>query len=326
MKKTSPKKLGAYILTGTIMVMSVLLAQSAYAGNLSCTITTQIICNNTASTTILRMTGSTNAHAELPGNTTLQYDGNVVCCTGVTGLSNSCAAAATTTVLRLSGSSGTNAHVEQKNLTNANYNTNLACIGVGTGGTVSTGYGTDCTVAGYDTTLASMSSTTYAHVGNASAYSTKICASATSSPTGVAAYGTLTSSLFDSTATTTGGGSYNSIMWDGNQNGSLGSVYFQFAASDCTNGKTNAPACNDAGVWNFIGGSTCASGDWFNVPTLLTPVELVGSGAPAVNCSNAWNNKRYYRYKVKICSAANCDAGGGTASPIVQKIVVNWAP
>jgi len=312
MKKTSPKQFGAYILTGIFVVMSVFLAQSAYAGTLSCSITTQAICNSTASTTVFRMSGASNAHAELPGNTNSAYDGNVVCCTGVTGLSNSCAAAATTTVLRLSGSSGTNAHVEQKTLTNANYNTSLACIGVGTGGAVSTGYGTDCTA--YDTTLASMSSTTNAHVGNASAYSTKICASATSSPTGVAAYGTLTSSLFDSTATTTGGAGYNSIMWVGNQNGSLGGVYFQFAASDSTSGP-----------WTYIGGANCDVNSWFAASGSGVPVELVGSGAPAVNCSNAWNNKRYYRYKLKICSAANC-TDSGTVSLFINNVVVNWAP
>lgn len=303
MKKILPAQLGAYILTGTFVVMSAFLAQSAYAGTLSCSITTQTICNSTASTTVLRMSGETNAHAEFGSGTQLSYDNTVVCCTGVTGLSNSCASVATTTIVKLSGT-GTNSHAEQSSQTNY---ANNACLGVGSGGQVSVGYqATNC--SGYDTTLFSMSGAgaTNTHVGTSTVYTNKVCASATSS-SGLTPTATLTSSLFDSA--TTGGAGYNSIMWVGTTG--TGKVRFQFATSD-----------SNSGPWTYIGGTACDTNNWFDAPTSGTPVEITGSVS---GCQTAFNNKRYYRYKVQLCSSADCSTGG-TTSPVVSKIVVNWVP
>lgn len=311
--------------TSSLVLASLWLAQSAYAGTLSCSITTQAICNSTASTTILRMSNSSNAHSALPGLGGTAYDNNVVCCTGVTGLSNSCASTATTTVLRLSGASGSNAHVEQKSLTNANYNTSLACIGVGAGGTVSTGYvssGT-CSASGWDTTLASMSSTTNAHVGTSTAYTIKVCANATGGVVNKNATSTLVSSVFDTNASST----YNSIMWNGNLPAGT-NVRFQFAVSNCSGGQTDAGCTTGSwgsGTSGYIGGPTCANTDWFVPSAINTPVELIGSGAQAGTCRSNFNNKRYYRYKVQLCSSTNCDVQGPT-TPRVDKIVVNWSP
>ncbi len=140
----------------------------AYAGTLSCSVTTAAACTGTV---IWRMSGATNAHTELSGQTTAAYASNVVCCTGVTGLGTSCAGTFAT-VLKLSGT--TNAHSEQNS--QANY-ANNACISVTSGGSVSVGYqSTNCT--GFDTTLSSMSGTTNAHVGDGTAYTTKICGTA----------------------------------------------------------------------------------------------------------------------------------------------------
>lgn len=143
--------------------------QIAYAGTLSCSITTAAACTDTV---ILRMSGSSNAHAELPGQANGNYNGNVMCCSGVTGLGNSCSGTYET-ILKLSGTS--NAHVEQNS--QSNY-ANNACMSVPSGGTVSVGYqATNC--SGFDTTLGSMDTTTNSHTGDGSAYSTKICATAT---------------------------------------------------------------------------------------------------------------------------------------------------
>ena len=120
------------------------------------------------------MSGSSNAHAELPTETTPAYDGNVVCCSGVTGLSSSCSNYNKEIFARLSGV--TNAHVEKNTEVNANYTQN-ACISTSSAGDqITIGYqSTDCN--GYDTTLFSMASTsTNSQVGIPSAYNNKVCA------------------------------------------------------------------------------------------------------------------------------------------------------
>ncbi|MBI5405949.1 hypothetical protein HY972_02840 [Candidatus Kaiserbacteria bacterium] len=140
----------------------------AYAGTLSCSVTTAAACTGTV---IYRMSGVANAHAELPSQSTAAYASNVVCCTGVTGLGNACSGTFAT-ALKLSGV--TNAHSEQNS--QANY-VNNACIQAPSGGSVSIGYqATNCT--GFDTTLGSMSAATNAHVGDGTAYATKICGTA----------------------------------------------------------------------------------------------------------------------------------------------------
>lgn len=141
---------------------------------LSCSVTTQALC---AGTVILRMSGSTNAQAEIPSMTTPVYDGNVVCCTGVTGLGNSCALSNNETIVRLSGTSGTNAHVEQRDQVNSNYNNQKICLSsTYAGDEITIGYrDSDC--AGYNTTLFSMLTTpTNAMVGGPASYNNKVCA------------------------------------------------------------------------------------------------------------------------------------------------------
>ena len=142
-------------------VYSFAVHNTLYAGTLTCTVSTSC----PTGTIIYRMSSTTNAHAETASQSNYTQ---VVCCSGVTGLGNSCLGTFAT-ALKLS--STTNAHVEQN--TQVNY-ANSACISVANG-TVSLGYrATDCT--GYDTTVGSMSSTSNAHAGNAAAFNTKICA------------------------------------------------------------------------------------------------------------------------------------------------------
>jgi hypothetical protein len=138
---------------------------------LSCSVTTSVLCEDIV---LLRMSGSTDAHAELPSQSTPAYDDNVVCCSGLTGLSNSCAASNKVIFARLSGV--TNAHIEKNTENNANYSQNACLASTYAGDQLTVGYqSTNCN--GYDTTLFSMSNTpTNSMVGNTSAYTNKVCA------------------------------------------------------------------------------------------------------------------------------------------------------
>lgn len=142
-------------------------------GALSCSITTQALCTGTI---LLRMSSATNAQVELPNQSTAVYGNNVVCCTGVTGLGNSCSGNYKI-FARLSGTTGTNAHVEKNTETNVNYNNINACISSSySGDDISVGYqASNCT--GYDTTLFSMEkSPTNSMVGSPTSYNNKVCA------------------------------------------------------------------------------------------------------------------------------------------------------
>jgi len=156
------KKIKNFLLVFSLtLVFALSFSSSAQATSvLSCSLTTAASCTGTV---VLRLSGSVNAHAELPSQATANYDANVICCTGVTGLGNSCSGNYAN-VLKLS--KVTNAHVEQN--TQANY-TNAACLSV-TNGTVTIAYqANNCT--GYDTTIASMKYVTNSHVGGPNAYS-----------------------------------------------------------------------------------------------------------------------------------------------------------
>lgn len=286
----------------SLLAVSIFVAQTAYAA-LSCSITTAAVCTaSTTATTILRLNNASGGHVELAASSTASYGNSVVCCS-VSGstLVNSCSTGATSSVLWLAGQS--NAHSSQTK-TNANYTDNV-CLSVPATTTVSVAYTTtDCT--GYDATIASMSGTTNAHVGTSTVYTNKICGSSPSGAALVSATGTVTSSVFDATASS----SYNSIMWTGTPG--TGTVKFQFAAADSASGP-----------WNYYGGTTCGALDWFVAASSSAPVELVGMGAQAPTCISNFNNKRYFRYKVMICSL-DC-TGKGSTSPVINKIVVNYA-
>jgi uncharacterized protein (TIGR02145 family) len=179
------KKLSLFflILIGTIFIVN----SNVYAGTLSCSTTTAAGCSGTI---VYRMSATKDAHAALYGQTGSPYENNVVCCIGVTGLSNSCSSGTYATVLKLTAAR--NAHVQQT----GTY-TNSACLSVPSGDSVSIGYQvSNC--RGYDTILGSMSNTTNAQVGDSNAYITKICGTAKNTPIisitindGIISYGTL---------------------------------------------------------------------------------------------------------------------------------------
>jgi len=137
------------------------------AGTLSCTVRTSA-CNG-GEVEIFEMQNTSNSHA---GLSAASYT-NLVCCSGVASLGNSCSGTYAT-ALKLSGT--TNAHVRQGTLSDYPSATN-ACISVPNGGSITVAYqATNCT--GYVTTLGSMIGTTNSNVGNGAWTSgtTKICA------------------------------------------------------------------------------------------------------------------------------------------------------
>ncbi|MFM2339690.1 MAG: hypothetical protein RLZZ360_326 [Candidatus Parcubacteria bacterium] len=227
------KIIAGLLICGLIMLVT----PQTNAGTLSCSITTNAACTQTK---ILRLSDTTNAHAELPSQSTAAYDNNVVCCTNVIGLGNSCAG---TNAIAVKLSATTNAHAEQN--TEANYAGNNACISVPTGGSVTVGYqASNCT--GYDTTIGSIESLTNSHVGDAAAYTTKICATASGVPQ------TLVFSISD-----------NSIGF-----GSLSPVQTRYATgdtvgatSDSADAHTISIASNATGGYSMtISGQTLTSG------------------------------------------------------------------
>jgi hypothetical protein len=123
--------------------------------------------------------------------------------------------------------------------------------------------------------------------------------------TGLPATGELTSAVFDSTGSADGP-SYNSILWKGTRPG-VSKVRFQLATSD-----------SSSGPWSFIGGATCSSGDWYDTTDPDAPAEL--TCAPTNH-----DNQRYFRYKIQLCSSADC-ATSGSDNPSVDDVVVNWSP
>lgn len=225
----------AHIYIIVIFFIFVLLTESALfkfasAGTLSCSITTAAACANTV---IWRMSGATNAHAELPSQATVAYDNNVVCCGGVTGLGNSCADVFAV-ALKLSGV--TNAHVEQNS--QVNY-ANDVCVQAPSGGSVSVGYQeTDC--VGFDTTLGSMSSATNAHVGNTTAFTTKICATATATQTLTFSLGANSLSLETLSAAAVATSSHTIMVGTNAANG----VAVSYSGATLTSGVNIITACS----------------------------------------------------------------------------------
>lgn len=98
----------------------------------------------------------------------------------------------------------------------------------------------------------------------------------------------------------TPGAGFNSIMWNGNLNG--GKVRLQLATSDFTSGPWvfKGPYCNTN---NYYENNT-------NIPN-------------KIKCADH-NNKRYFRYKIILCSN-NC-TNTGSSNPSVNSVIVNWSP
>ena len=134
---------------------------------------------------------------------------------------------------------------------------------------------------------------------------------------GYPAIGTFISPIFDTSAVN--GASFNWLMASGTT--PTGKIRIQFATSNCSNGATNPSACT-TGSWGSTGsdylGPSCDSASYYYNGAAIGVSKEIG-------CFANHNNKRYFRYKLILCSASNCsDIGGNT--PQVDDVIINWSP
>lgn len=159
----------------SILVLAfLLLSANASAVSLSCSIKPSCDSNETD---ILHMSDTSNGHAELPSQSNFN---NVLCCKEANNLvliTNSTTNSSGTVFLHLSDS--TNAMAEKSNQSNFNINVSISTPWPSTYN-LSCDYNTTC--ATNQACLVSISDDTNAHIGDCSAFSTKICCSLVSLP------------------------------------------------------------------------------------------------------------------------------------------------
>lgn len=273
-----PKKFYAFF---ALLITGMFFVHTVNAGTLTCTARTTACSGGEVD--IFEMSSTTNAHAGTPTST---YT-NLVCCGGVTGIATDCTGTFAT-VLKLSGV--TNAHVQQT----GSYTQNV-CIQVPAGGSVSVGYASDCTTpVAYDTTLglASMASTSNAHVGINTAYVTKICATAAG-----AAAQTLTFSISDASI---GFGTLNSSGARYATGNTLGSPL------DSTDAHTLSASTNASGGYVIaINGATLTAGSY----------TITAIGATATSTSPG--TEQFGMHLI-----VNSGTGGSATAPYAS---TNWA-
>lgn len=228
-------KLSKWISFGALACLLLYPLSYIYAA-ISCSVTTAAACTG-GDVVLLRMSGSTNAHAELPSQSNVNYASNVVCCSGVSTIGNSCAASNKQIFAKISGV--TNGTIQETSVNT--YGTNVCLSDSVDNDTITVGY-QDTNCSGYDTTIASISSSDNAHVGDASAYTRKICATVTQ-PTLTFDIDTSTSSATEngpgyevslgslsSGAVTVSNGSINMIIAEGDTNAPGGMVVTVYSA------------------------------------------------------------------------------------------------
>ncbi len=112
------------------------------------------------------------------------------------------------------------------------------------------------------------------------------------------------------------GAAFNSLMWKGNLNN--GKVQMQLATANCAGGQSDYPVCS-IGSWGDSNtpfrGTDCSSS---------TSFELLSDTPAEIMCAADHNNKRYFRYKITLCS--NDCITSGPNNPEVTDVIVNWAP
>lgn len=140
---------------------------------------------------------------------------------------------------------------------------------------------------------------------------------ATEAVGGLPATGEVISTTFDTYAVN--GANFNWILWKGIKPAGT-RVRLQLATSNCSNGATDPSTCL-SGSWGATGsdylGSACTNSTWFE-PVSATSIEIPRS------CTTH-NNKRYFRYKVQLCSNTDCSTAGSN-NPEVQDVIVNFSP
>ena len=237
-----------------VFAISILYPISHLYAALSCSVTTQASCNSSGYTTILRMSGTTNAHGELPSQSNANYNNNVVCCNSTSAIGNSCSGNYQS-FARLSAV--TNAHIQESNINT--YSNNLCLSSTTPGDTITVGHqNTNCT--GYDTTIASISSADNAQVGDSAAYTEKLCAKVV--PTSLTfAINSNTVALGTITTGTTGIGSHT-ISAVTNASGGFAISY---------NGPTLTSGSNTIPVYTSGSSSAGTAGFGINLVSNSTP-------------------------------------------------------
>jgi hypothetical protein len=262
------------------LLVAILIPAISHAA-LSCSVTTAAACIS-PSTIVMRMSAATNAHSELPSQSTAGYAANALCCGGVAGIGNTCGGSFAT-AFKLS--STTNAQVEQG--TQTNY-TNNACLSISSG-SVTVGYqATNC--AGFDTTLGSISSVTNAHAGSPASYATKVCATA------AATVQTLTFSLGSNAVNlgsiTTGATAKISHTMNASTNGASG-LSISVRGNTLTSGSNTVLAC----------ATNCSSTpglSQFGINLVANTTPTIGAaptGAPAIGtAATNYNTANSFRF------------------------------
>lgn len=284
------------------------------AAVLSCSITTAGACMS-PSVVVIRMSSSTNAHSELPSQSTAGYASNVVCCSGGTGLGTTCSG---TFAIAAKLSAVTNAHIEQGSLSNY---ANSACMSV-TSGTISVGYqSSNCT--GYDTTLASMTTSTNAHIGSPADYTTKICGSA------AAVAQSLTFSITDNSigfgALSSGAAVY--ATGDSNGTSTEAEAHQLSASTNASSGYviTVQGATLAAGSYTIdaIGGTNTAS----SIGTEQFGIRAVASGGVgSVTAPYAASGFAYAATATTTSQIASVSSGDGFTTTYSLRYLANIAP
>ena len=82
-----------------------------------------------------------------------------------------------------------------------------------------------------------------------------------------------------------------------------------------------ATASTTGGPWDYLGPNCDTTSYYYNSALPASPIQQ------EIKCYNNHNNKRYFRYKVILCSdsASNCQ-NGGADTPIINDVIVNWSP
>lgn len=242
------------IVLASVAVLSFI--SQALAGTLSCVVRTSSCSGGEVA--VLRMSSTTNAHAELASQSS--YD-QLVCCGGVTGLDNLCTGNFGT-LLKLSDI--TNAHAEQNSYSNY---ADSACLSVPPGDSISVNY-QDTNCDGYDATIASMSGGTNAHVGDGSVYATKVCATANNTiisvsvSDGTVTYGTKQANATDNTVnltdtqTATNNGNVTEIFNIKGQDGSGGGCAWELKSANGTDQYVHEFSINGGTLWTPLATSS----------------------------------------------------------------------
>lgn len=86
-----------------------------------------------------------------------------------------------------------------------------------------------------------------------------------------------------------------------------------------TKARAQFATANDAaGPWTFLG-PNCDTTSYYYDSALSSPEQ-----SKEIKCYDNHNNKRYFKYKVILCSG-DCSAGGD-GTPQINDVIINWSP